>query len=260
MDALREYRERQQQKYLERKRQESSPSAPVSHVTTVPHSGTTVPRPSVVPTTVPTTAPTHTIPPPSNVTQPPLRPTAIAPTVSQDSEFARRLQEEEDERYARELAAAMEQPPSGDVRPPDTQFTERLLDVTPPAVPQTLFAQEAPVVRPTAYGTARVTHQFQPTHFVPQQRPPITIPRPVYSAAYGQPIRSAYTADPGNAPTVRGDSTPQTFFPPVTASPLARNSPYPSSTPTPISSDDDERARQLREDEELARRLQEEYS
>lgn len=70
------------------------------------------------------------------------------PVITQPAEVHRRIQIEDDERLAREIAASINVETNG-VRPPDNQFSERLLDNLPQQPP--LPNQQ---VRYTAYGVA----------------------------------------------------------------------------------------------------------
>eukprot|EP01055_Gregarina_sp_Pseudo9_P003375 Gregarina_sp_Pseudo_9__3374@NODE_354_length_3082_cov_26_283273_g333_i0_p2_GENE_NODE_354_length_3082_cov_26_283273_g333_i0NODE_354_length_3082_cov_26_283273_g333_i0_p2_ORF_typecomplete_len289_score69_49CCDC50_N/PF15295_6/2_5e03CCDC50_N/PF15295_6/0_74CCDC50_N/PF15295_6/0_52_NODE_354_length_3082_cov_26_283273_g333_i06061472 len=283
MNDLAAFREKQRQKYLERQRNEEAKQAAI---TAPPPTSTTVPSACSGPS-VPTT---QTSP---NIRTPAVVAPSVNGTVATDEEMIRRLQEEEDARYARELMDR-ELAANDDVRPPDTQFTERLIDNSPPALQnaytQSLFAPDIlrqPHFQPVSTAPPPVQRsdihawgsRTAVSHRAPMQMAPMGNRNPLAPSTY----------NPGDAPTLRNDpASPHRFFPPsdfgqpmtvhpplitphVSASArrpnfVSRSPPHSmhsgswTSTPSPIPSDTDEdaRARQLREDEAFAKRLQEE--
>lgn len=305
-DALAEFREKQRQKYLERQRNDGQRNDEANKPVTAPAQTTSPSSASTFPPTIGTVpASTAQVSPnllersiPARDASPviPAEVATIRPSTSRDEELARRLQEEEDARQARELAEMDNQRATAatntdDVRPPDTQFTERLLDTPaityPSAYTRSLFSPDA--VRPAV----QVPPQLQRNDYHAYGTRPSTLTRTIQMPLLGHvnPLAPTMNYGPGDAPTLRNDqSPPRHFLPPTTTyssqmptahpplitphlstrppflrqNPVYARSPNHSgswvSTPSPIPSDPEEdvRERQLREDEALARRLQEE--
>eukprot|EP01054_Gregarina_sp_Poly1_P009111 Gregarina_sp_Poly_1__9110@NODE_558_length_7531_cov_98_785102_g439_i0_p4_GENE_NODE_558_length_7531_cov_98_785102_g439_i0NODE_558_length_7531_cov_98_785102_g439_i0_p4_ORF_typecomplete_len284_score42_32SUIM_assoc/PF16619_5/0_028SUIM_assoc/PF16619_5/2_4e03CCDC50_N/PF15295_6/5_2e02CCDC50_N/PF15295_6/2_7CCDC50_N/PF15295_6/2_3_NODE_558_length_7531_cov_98_785102_g439_i06421493 len=277
MDGLAEFKAKQRQKYLERQRNQQAAKQQQEQSSLSAN------------TTVPTTA--AGLDAPGTACFPPAAPQSRLPVIS-DEELARRLAEEEDARLAQQIAdreaVLAAQSHMDDVRPPDTQFTERLIE-SPPAV-SNVFAQSLFPPEPTVPMLNRpLPDERVQYHAWGATRPPTTGlgARPVHVPTMGRPNPLAPPINPGDAPTIRGDHQPVPFFSsspvrlsgqPLAATTTSRAMVHPppvafirsparsyqtgswASTPSPIASDaeDESRARQLRADEELALRLQHE--